>query len=130
MKKTILILLSGGTLVVGMVTTSLGFADSEHNREIKGTLAIEKLQESDFPALATIPLEQAIQRALNAIDGQVLKMELENENGYLVYGFEIVGQHKNISKVKIDAGSGQVLLVKHDQKDKNDDEESDEDNDN
>jgi uncharacterized membrane protein YkoI len=57
-----------------------------------------------------------------------LKTELEDENGFLVYGIEVVSADKSVVDVKVDAGTGKVLAM---EKDKADDEEreSGEDND-
>jgi len=59
-----------------------------------------------------------------------LKAELENENGYLVYGVEIVKADKQIADVKVDAGNGKILKVDVDQKDHNVHEVHEEDSDN
>lgn len=67
---------------------------------------------------------------LNQVPGKVLKAELENENGYLVYGVEIVKADKQIADVKVDAGNGKILKVDVDQKDHNVHEVHGEDSDN
>jgi len=58
--------------------------------------------------VATITPEQAKAAALQAHPGTtVLKVELDNENGALVYGVEL----SNGMDVKVDAGNGAVLYV-------------------
>jgi uncharacterized membrane protein YkoI len=49
-----------------------------------------------------------------------LKTELEDENGFLVYGIEVVSADKSVVDVKVDAGTGKVLAM---EKDKADDED-------
>ena len=60
--------------------------------------------------------------------GKGLKAELENENGYLVYGVEIAEADRQIADVKVDAGNGKVLKIETDQKDNEGHEEEDCDN--
>lgn len=47
-----------------------------------------------------------------------VKTELEEENGFLAYGVEVVGADRAIEDVKVDAGSGEVLAVARDQEPK------------
>lgn len=72
----------------------------------------EGISEADEAAalagLATITPEQAKDAALKANPGTtVVKTELDNENGALVYGVEL----SNGMDVKVDAGNGMVLYV-------------------
>ncbi|MCB2146035.1 MAG: PepSY domain-containing protein [Deltaproteobacteria bacterium] len=48
---------------------------------------------------------------MGAVQGHILKTELENENGILVYGVEVVTANRAIVDVKVDAGSGKVLAL-------------------
>lgn len=68
----------------------------------------------DLPALAKIPFEKALKTALNAMPGEIIKAELEIENGNLMYSFEIVTRQKVVMEVEIDAGDGKVLDIDHD----------------
>jgi ribosomal protein S3 len=63
-------------------------------------------------------MDQAVKQALASVQGQVLKTELEDENGFLVYGVEVVNANKGIVDVKVDAGTGEVLAVEQDNQDK------------
>ena len=73
--------------------------------------ADDKLKETELPALAKISAEDAIKAALAAAPGKVLKVELEAEDGGLVYSVEIVGADKVVTEVEIDAGNGKVLDI-------------------
>jgi hypothetical protein len=95
-----------------------------------GSIQVNNDNEAEYASMATISLDSAIQTALNQVPGKVLKAEIENENGYLVYGVEIVKADKQIADVKVDAGNGKILKVDVDHKDHNVHEVHEEDSDN
>ena len=116
-----------------IVQAGISFAGDNGKEVTKGTVRVQQ-KESAYPGLAQITLEQAKDVALAEVQGEVLKIELEEENGFLVYGVEIVTPDKNITDIKIDAGNGDILLVEKDSPDTNkdnndDDEEEEEDKD-
>jgi len=100
-----------GALVVGIAAIGVSFADSDDIEIRNGTIRIEKQSEVEFPSIAKISMDQAVKQALASVQGQVLKTELEDENGFLVYGVEVVTADKDIMGVKVDAGTGEVLAV-------------------
>jgi len=59
--------------------------------------------------LATVTADGATAAALAAVPGTAGSTELENENGYVVYGVEITTPDGTITDVKVDAGNGKVL---------------------
>ncbi|AHF80124.1 PepSY domain-containing protein [Thermococcus paralvinellae] len=62
-------------------------------------------------SLAKITPEQAKQAALAEVNGNVIKVELDNENGYLVYSVEVKTGDGTIKDVKVDAGNGKILHI-------------------
>ncbi len=58
--------------------------------------------------LATVKEDAAKAAALAAVPGTVVQVELDNENGSVVYSVE-VDNGNGIVDVKVDAGSGKVL---------------------
>ena len=68
----------------------------------------------DLPGLAKISFEQALKTALNAVPGNIIKAELEIEDGNLMYSFEIVTHQKVVMEGDIDAGNAKVLDIDHD----------------
>jgi uncharacterized membrane protein YkoI len=120
MKKKWIAIIGSGVLVIGLAVAGASFAKSDDSEVRGGTIRLENQVEADFPALAKLTSAQAVQKALAAVQGQILKTELENENGFLVYSVEVVTADKTIMEVKVDAGSGKVLAV---DRDKADDEE-------
>ncbi len=117
MKKKWINIIGSGVLVMGFALSGTGFAELDESEVANGTIRIENQVEADFPALAKIAWGQAVQKALAAVHGQVLKTELEEENGFLVYGVEVVTADKAIVEVKVDAGSGKVLAMERDKAD-------------
>jgi uncharacterized membrane protein YkoI len=83
--------------------------------QLNGSIAVpegqgEGVSEADeagaLAPLAKITPDDASAAAQAEVPGQVQKVELDNENGSLVYSVEIGGKD-----VKVDAGTGAVLLV-------------------
>ncbi|GMQ98123.1 MAG: PepSY domain-containing protein [Acidimicrobiia bacterium] len=60
-------------------------------------------------SLATVTPEQAREAALTAVSGTVGEVELENENGAVIYSVEITDASGSRFEVKIDAGNATVL---------------------
>jgi hypothetical protein len=59
--------------------------------------------------LARIDRAAAEKAALGAVPGEVKETELENENGFVVYGVEIQGKDGRLHEVVVDAGNGKIL---------------------
>lgn len=59
---------------------------------------------------AKITPKVAENAALAEVPGKVIKVSLDNENGYVVYSVEI-STNAGVKDVKVDAGTGQVLYV-------------------
>jgi uncharacterized membrane protein YkoI len=78
----------------------------------------EGAESERLKSLARITPEQASAAALAQVPGTVKKVELENEDGNVVYGVEIKTANGE-SDVKVDAGDGRVLHVEKDGEDDN-----------
>lgn len=64
--------------------------------------------------LAKVSPDQAKEAALGAVPGTAGKVELENENGNVVYGVEVTTAGRERFDVKVDAGTGKVLAQEAD----------------
>lgn len=113
MKKTLMIV--GGILLAGLIALGAGYAQQSG---IAGSIKVSDHEEAKFAEKAAISMDDAINAALKQVPGKVLKVELENEDGYLVYGVEIVKADKSVADVKVDAGNGKVLKIDNDSDDK------------
>ncbi len=76
----------------------------------------EPTEAAALQAAAKITPEQAKQAALAARPGTVNKVELDNENGSVVYSVEITANGA-MTDVKVDAGNAKVLAQQSDQGD-------------
>ncbi|MDW0110732.1 PepSY domain-containing protein [Sporosarcina aquimarina] len=66
------------------------------------------------PQYRKVSMDQAMQIALQQVPGQVVKAELEYDNGMLIYEIDIRTSDGHKYEVKIDANTGNVLKVKLD----------------
>jgi uncharacterized membrane protein YkoI len=85
----------------------------------KGEEAEDKAEGAEserLKSLARITPEQASAAALAQVPGTVKKVELENDDGNVVYGVEIKTANGE-SDAKVDAGDGRVLHVEKDGED-------------
>lgn len=127
MKKKWIVFLGCGALIAGLALGGVSFAKSNDTEVRSGSIPLVRQSEADFPSLASLTYDQAAQKALEAVPGEVLKTELEDENGFLVYGVEVVTTDKSIVDVKVDAGSGKVLAMDRDKADDEDHESGEHD---
>lgn len=118
------------TVISGIFLTSLITLGAVSAQETKntGSIQVRNVDEVGYADLAKIPFNSAINSALTAVPGKVLKAELENENGFLVYGIEIAKADRQIADVKIDAGDGKILKIETDRKDSEGQEGEESDN--
>ncbi|GBE06501.1 MAG TPA: hypothetical protein ENH31_07815 [Nitrospirae bacterium] len=124
---------NSGAFMVGVLTVLLtigGAAAEARHTDKPGSIQIKSIDEAGLAGMAGISMDSAINAALAQVQGKVLRAELENENGYLVYGVEIVRPDRQIVDVKVDAGNGKILKIEKDRRDNGDREREDSDNDN
>ena len=60
-----------------------------------------------------ITMEQARATALKKAPGKVTSEELENEKGKLIYSFDIATSKTDVTEVNVDAISGKIVAVQH-----------------
>lgn len=61
-----------------------------------------------------ISMEEAMSIALERVPGQVVKVELDTENGLLVYEVEIITPHGIKNEVDVDVNTGAIVKVELD----------------
>jgi uncharacterized membrane protein YkoI len=101
MKKRIIIF---GLIAVLIVSTSIMAFAGTINKTAKGE------KEDDLTnVVVTVTEEDAVQTALNSVqNGSLVKVELEDENGIIVYGVE-VNDGNQLHDIKVDANTGVIL---------------------
>ncbi len=124
MKRMITTVISGVVLVA---LIAIGGVSAQQAKNT-GSIQVKSEDEAGFAGMAKVSLDSAVSAALKAVPGKVLKAELENENGYLVYGIEIAKADHQIADVKIDAGNGKILKIDTDRNDNEGHEGEDSDN--
>jgi len=100
---------------------------------IQGTIRLSNTQDREAVLVesAKISIQQAVNAAMSRDNGAVQRVELENEDGFLVYNVELVSADKKLREIKVDAGNGNILRVDLDTPDreKNEEHENGEQND-
>ena len=99
-KQTLII----GALAAAALATTAVYAEHRESGEQNEAAAL---------AQAKISLSQAIAAAEQHAGGKAARAELEDENGKLVYGVEVLGGGKS-TDVKVDITTGQVLSAQAD----------------
>jgi uncharacterized membrane protein YkoI len=77
-------------------------------KESKTPEAVDPNEQAKLQQAAKITQQQATDAALKQVNGTVKKVELEDENGVVVYGVEIADATGKTFDVKVDAASGVV----------------------
>ncbi len=129
MKTKWIAVIGTGIIATSLVVTGASFAKTDDaEKEIRnGTIPIPRTTEADYPGMAKISFDQAIQKALAAVKGKVLEAELEEEDGFLVYEVEIVGQNRSVTEVMVDAGNGEILAMEQESEDGESDRDREDD---
>jgi len=100
--------------------TTLVDNDDEHDPAYKGSIQVpadsadrgEQEEATGLQQLATLTAEEAKQTALREFPGATVdKVELDNENGSVVYSVHLTDSSGVEHDVKVDAGNGKVLAV-------------------
>lgn len=104
MKRKLLSMIAGTAVVLGGMGAAMA--------------ATQQGQGEDDPNIgqAKVTLTQAIAAAEQKVGGRAAHAELNDENGKLVFGVEVVNGQQ-ATDVKVDAMSGQVLSAQADQAD-------------
>ncbi len=95
--------------ILAVCITPVRGAEREHNSGLSCSVAVPDPEPANLASLAKITAKDAKVKALaGQPDGTtVTEVELENEDGCLIYGVEL----SDGSEVMIDAGNGEVLQV-------------------
>lgn len=101
------------TLFVALAVFSIAAVGVLAGTDLAGRISIGEDDEADHSADAVITSDEAKAIAEEHTGGTAFSVELENEDGYLVYGVHIEDSDGKYD-VKVDAGNGSVLKVDSD----------------
>ncbi|WP_379148750.1 PepSY domain-containing protein [Paenibacillus sp. sgz500992] len=85
-------------------------ADDQEQSDGDGEVADAK-EEADLLKQAKISKQQSITLAQGQVKGTVKQVELEDEDGAVVYSVEIISDSKLETEVKVDAITGKIIKV-------------------
>jgi uncharacterized membrane protein YkoI len=96
-----------------MQLTQLTDQDNEENdKELKGQIAINWLQSfQDNSSLAQVTKAQAVALGNKAGLGKVIKAKLDEDEGFLVWELELIGNQGILMNLTLDAGNGNALKL-------------------
>ena len=90
-------IIAAGVLALGILS-SPAWAMFESNKTLAGS--------------ASIPLEDAVKKALAVVPGKAVEAEIGKEDGKTCYEIEIVDRNNKTQKVYVDANTGQAKIDK------------------
>ena len=93
-------------LFIQSANASTGYKSSIQTNFVKGGESREEVNTPRLKKLAKVTAEQAKKIALGRFKGVVKQIDLENEDGNLIWSVE-VGKHE----LAIDAGNGKILAI-------------------
>lgn len=79
--------------------------------------ADEQAEQAKLAGQATVSREQAQAVALQNVPGEVIKSELEDEDGAILWNFEIRKSDGKVTEAKVDAKTGQFVKAENDDED-------------
>ena len=89
-------------------------ADDEENGKENDEEENDTQNQAELAKQAKITEEQATKTALEKVPGTVNEVELEDENGTIVYEIEVVSTDGTQQDVKVDAQTGKIVKVEAD----------------
>ncbi|SES17660.1 PepSY domain-containing protein [Psychrobacillus sp. OK032] len=132
MKKKMIIPALAATLIGGAVVGNSVFSTAFASNNAPTTTQAEEQKDdeniAELQAKAKLSLDEAQVIALNKVAGTVKESELEDEDGVVVYGFEIQTASGDVNDVKVNAINGDIVKIENDANDDENDGEENDDN--
>ncbi len=101
-------------------------ADDEEDGEEKDEEENDDLSQAELAKQAKITEEAATKTALEKVPGTVNEVELEDEDGTVVYEFEITSTDGTQQDVKVDAQTGKIVKVEADDEENGEEQDEEE----
>ena len=121
----------GVIVLTTAMAATIAFAVTREEK-FSGSVSAKGEKSIDLHRLSKISAVKALEAAATHSGGSAISVNLENEDGYLVYAVETVGGKSEYSEVLVDAGDGKILRStdKVHKKSKNSDQEEDDEDEN
>lgn len=91
---------------VALAMAAPALADRGHGRSGDHDDALEAVE-----AREALPLTRIMEIALHTVPGEIIEIELDREDGRLIYEVDVLTRTGRLRQVEIDARTGQVLEV-------------------
>ena len=101
--------------------------EEENGQEENDQEENDKQEQAKLAELAKITEAESKAIALQKVPGTVTEVELEDEDGTIIYGVEVQVKDGSKQDVKVDAQTGKIVKVENDDQDENDQEQNDDD---
>ncbi|HHD78140.1 MAG TPA: hypothetical protein ENK98_00630, partial [Epsilonproteobacteria bacterium] len=101
--------------------------DKGKDVEVKSSIQMHKnASEADEVKAAKVGIDEVLANVKAKFSGKIIKVELDNEDGNLIYEAEVFQNDGKMLDVVVDAGTGQVLTSSVDKADHEEDDEGEE----
>ncbi|XEQ93592.1 putative protein YkoJ [Sporomusa carbonis] len=87
----------------------------------------DSVEQANLAKEAKLTQQQSVDIAMKRVNGTVVKTELEDEDGVVVYDVTIKDSKGQVSEVKVDAKTGSIVKVEHDDDQNDNDTETNDD---
>jgi uncharacterized membrane protein YkoI len=104
--------ISAGAVLLLAALGSGAYFMGAHHSEGHGTRRHPEI--IDVQGTSVIDLGSAIESTLRQVAGDVLKVELENEDGRYVYEVKVLATNGRVREVKLDAKDGSLIEIEDD----------------
>lgn len=103
--------IAAATLITLLVVAGGSFLLGRHyaRPSQQGSLTSTTLQDQTI-----IELRAAVALAMRHVAGEVLKVELEREDGRFVYEVKVLAQNGRVQEVELDAQDGSLIEIEND----------------
>ncbi len=87
-----------------------GEDDEDEEKIEQGSVKVEH-SPSEYPGLAKISAVEAIDIALGLVKGKLFALELDEDDGYLIYEMIVIGANGAVKEIELDAGTGEIIEI-------------------
>jgi len=123
-KSFLVVSLMSGVAIAGDIETN---DDNGKDIQIKSSVQLhENVNEKDEVKSANVRINEVIAIIEAKFSGRITKVELENEDGNLIYEAEVFLNDGKTMDIVVDAGNGQILASNADKPDHKDEDNNEE----